>query len=103
MASSFANRHDDEPASSCIRIRTARPPDRRGVHAGRFGRVSMVAAAPSARAPSFRGLLNAFQPLALSWAGAGELKTLIKARVARRSALPGGSALLCGFYLNELC
>jgi DNA repair protein RecO (recombination protein O) len=44
----------------------------------------------------------AFQPLGLSWSGAGELKTLVKADW--RGGLPrvGGSALLCGFYLNEL-
>jgi DNA repair protein RecO (recombination protein O) len=49
-----------------------------------------------------RGLLNAFQPLTLAWAGAGELKTLLKAEWRGGLALPSGAALLCGFYLNEL-
>jgi DNA repair protein RecO (recombination protein O) len=49
-----------------------------------------------------RGLLQAFQPLALSWSGGGELKTLIKAEWRGGLPLPGGGALLCGFYLNEL-
>jgi DNA repair protein RecO (recombination protein O) len=46
--------------------------------------------------------LQAFQPLTLSWAGAGELKTLIKAEWRGGLPLVTGSALLCGFYLNEL-
>jgi len=47
-------------------------------------------------------LLQAFQPLSLSWAGAGELKTLMKAEWRGGLPLLGGAALLCGFYLNEL-
>jgi DNA repair protein RecO (recombination protein O) len=46
--------------------------------------------------------LNAFQPLALSWAGTAELKTLVKAEWRGGMPLPAGAALLCGFYLNEL-
>ncbi len=38
----------------------------------------------------------------LSWAGAGELKTLLKAEWGGGLPLPRGAALLCGFYLNEL-
>ena len=38
----------------------------------------------------------------LSWAGSGELKTLLKAEWRGGLPLLGGSALLCGFYLNEL-
>ena len=49
-----------------------------------------------------RGLLQAFQPVTLSWAGAGELKTLLKAEWGGGLPLPRGAALLCGFYLNEL-
>ena len=60
--------------------------------------------ARGARRPrsELRGLLQAFQPLLLSWSGQAELKTLLKAEW--RGGLPriGGSALLCGFYLNEL-
>lgn len=40
--------------------------------------------------------------MTLSWAGGGELKTLLKAEWRGGLPLPGGSALLCGFYLNEL-
>ena len=47
-------------------------------------------------------MLQAFQPLTLSWAGGGELKTLLKAEWDGGLPLPRGAALLCGFYLNEL-
>lgn len=67
-----------------------------------FGRVAMVARGAKRPRSELRGLLNAFQPLTLSWAGAAELKTLIKAEWRGGLPLPGGSALLCGFYLNEL-
>jgi DNA repair protein RecO (recombination protein O) len=47
-------------------------------------------------------LLQAFQPLLLSWSGQRELKTLLRAEW--RGGLPRvrGGALVCGFYLNEL-
>jgi DNA repair protein RecO (recombination protein O) len=60
--------------------------------------------ARGARRPrsELRGVLQAFQPLALSWAGSGELKTLMRAEWRGGLPLVGGSALMCGFYLNEL-
>ncbi len=66
------------------------------------GRVGMVARGAKRPRSELRGLLQAFQPLTLSWAGAAELKTLVKAEWRGGIPLPGGSALLCGFYLNEL-
>jgi DNA repair protein RecO (recombination protein O) len=67
-----------------------------------FGRVSMVArGARSPRSP-LRGVLLAFQPLALSWFGKGELRTLARAEWIGGQPLLHGEALLCGFYLNEL-
>src|SRR3954463_4645019 len=67
-----------------------------------WGRIAMVARGAKRPRSELRGLLNAFQPLILSWAGAGELKTLIAAEWRGGLALPTGAALLCGFYLNEL-
>ena len=66
------------------------------------GRVGMVARGAKRPRSELRGVLQAFQPLALSWAGGGELKTLIKAEWRAGLPLPTGAALLCGFYLNEL-
>jgi DNA repair protein RecO (recombination protein O) len=67
-----------------------------------FGRVALVARGARRPRSELRGLLQGFQPLLLSWSGEHELKTLLKAEW--RGGLPrvGGSALLCGFYLNEL-
>ena len=67
-----------------------------------FGRVAMVARGAKRPRSEVRGLLQAFQPLTLSWAGSGELKTLTKAEWRGGLPLPRGAALLCGFYLNEL-
>src|SRR5258706_7557433 len=66
------------------------------------GRVAMVARGARSARSELRGVLQAFQPLTLSWAGAGELKTLIKAEWRGGLPLVTGPALLCGFYLNEL-
>jgi len=67
-----------------------------------YGRVAMVARGAKRPRSETRGLLQAFQPLSLSWAGTGELKTLLKAEWRGGMPLPGGSALLAGFYVNEL-
>jgi len=67
-----------------------------------YGRVAMVARGAKRPRSETRGLLQAFQPLVLSWAGTGELKTLLKAEWRGGLPLPGGSALLAGFYVNEL-
>jgi DNA repair protein RecO (recombination protein O) len=66
------------------------------------GRVGMVAKGAKRPRSELRGLLQAFQPLTLSWAGAAELKTLTKAEWRGGVATPAGSALLSAFYLNEL-
>src|SRR5438128_7795644 len=57
--------------------------------------------ARSPRSP-LRGVLLAFQPLALSWFGKGELRTMARAEWLGGQPLLQGEALLCGFYLNEL-
>jgi len=66
------------------------------------GRVGLVARGAKRPRSEVRGLLQAFQPLTLAWAGTGELKTLVRAEWRGGLALPAGAALLCGFYLNEL-
>jgi DNA repair protein RecO (recombination protein O) len=67
-----------------------------------FGRLSMVARAARSPRSSLRGVLLAFQPLALSWFGRGEVRTLARAEWLGGQPLLQGEALLCGFYLNEL-
>lgn len=66
------------------------------------GRIAMVARGAKRPRSALHGVLQAFQPVSLSWSGGGELKTLIRAEWRGGMPLPSGSALLCGFYLNEL-
>jgi DNA repair protein RecO (recombination protein O) len=67
-----------------------------------YGRVSLVARGARRPRSELRGLLQAFQPLHLSWSGQAEMKTLIKAEWRGGLPLVPASALLCGFYINEL-
>jgi DNA repair protein RecO (recombination protein O) len=66
-----------------------------------YGLVVMVAKGAKRPYSVLRPVLSAFQPLVLSWSGAGEVKTLTRAEVAGIRALTG-SALMSGWYLNEL-
>ena len=70
------------------------------------GRVALVARGAKRPRSALRGVLLAFRPLSLSWSrpknAASDLVTLTRAEWL--GGLPGlaGSALVCGFYLNEL-
>ncbi|MBI5658816.1 MAG: DNA repair protein RecO [Nitrosomonadales bacterium] len=66
------------------------------------GRVALVARGARRPRSELRGLLMSFQPLALSWFGKHELRTLRHAEWQGGQPLLRGTALLCGFYLNEL-
>jgi hypothetical protein len=72
------------------------------VFAQGFGRVSMVARAARSPRSVLRGVLLGFQPLALSWFGKGEVRTLARAEWIGGHPRLQGEALMCGFYLNEL-
>lgn len=67
-----------------------------------FGRLSLVARGARRPKSAFRGAIHPFQPLHLSWYGRSDLRTLHRAEGL--SSLPQltGTALICGFYLNEL-
>jgi DNA repair protein RecO (recombination protein O) len=67
-----------------------------------FGRVGLVARGARRPKSALRGLMMAFQPLLLSWAGKSELRTLHKAEWQGGIAQLRGLGLMCGFYLNEL-
>lgn len=66
------------------------------------GRVALVARGARRPRSALRGLLMSFQPLSLSWFGKGELRTLHSAEWQGGQPQLQGTALLCGFYLNEL-
>ena len=67
-----------------------------------FGRVALLARGARRPRTALRGLLMAFQPLELGWAGKGEVQTLMKAEWQGGQPLLSGKALFCGYYLNEL-
>jgi DNA repair protein RecO (recombination protein O) len=66
------------------------------------GRVALLARGARRPRSVLRGVLLAFQPLELGWAGSGEVQTLIKAEWQGGQPLLAGKALFCGYYLNEL-
>lgn len=66
------------------------------------GRVALLARGARRPQSPLRGVLMAFQPLELSWAGKGEVLTLIRAEWQGGLPLLTGQSLFCGYYLNEL-
>jgi DNA repair protein RecO (recombination protein O) len=67
-----------------------------------FGRMALLARGARRPRSAIRGLLMAFQPLEIAWAGKGEVLTLMKAEWQGGQPLLSGEALFCGYYLNEL-
>ncbi len=66
------------------------------------GRLAIVARGARRPKSSMRGVLMNFQPLLLSWFGKGEVRTLHSAEWQGGQPYLQGTALMCGFYLNEL-
>lgn len=66
------------------------------------GRIAMVAKGAKRPHSQLRSVLQTFQPLQLGWSGKGEIRTLISADWVGGMLPLEKSALLCGFYLNEL-
>jgi DNA repair protein RecO (recombination protein O) len=72
------------------------------VFARGYGRVGLVArGARSARA-RWRGQLQNFRPMLLSWSLRGELGTLTGLELPVATGMPAGRRLLSAYYLNEL-
>jgi DNA repair protein RecO (recombination protein O) len=72
------------------------------VFSRQYGRVALVARGARRPRSALRGLLMNFQPLLLSWFGKGEVRTLHSAEWQGGQPYLQGTALMCGFYLNEL-
>ena len=66
------------------------------------GRLPLLARGARRPRSALRGVLQAFQPLELGWFGGGEVRTLAKAEWVGGMPLLGGTALMLGYYLNEL-
>jgi DNA repair protein RecO (recombination protein O) len=71
------------------------------VFARDYGNVALVAKGAKRPYSALRPILTMFQPLALSWSGAGEVKTLIRAECAGVRPL-AGRVLMSAWYMNEL-
>ena len=66
------------------------------------GRVGVVAKGAKRPSSNFRPVLLPLQPLAVAYAGEGEIRTLKGAEWQGGHIMPKGEALLSGYYLNEL-
>ncbi|MDD2720025.1 MAG: DNA repair protein RecO [Gallionella sp.] len=66
------------------------------------GRLAIVARGARRPRSALRGVLMGFQPVTLSWFGKGEVRTLHSAEWQGGQPYLQGTALMCGFYLNEL-
>jgi DNA repair protein RecO (recombination protein O) len=66
------------------------------------GRIGLVAKGARRSKSPFRGALRLFQPLSISWSGRGDLATLRIAECSTSANNLVGTALMAGFYVNEL-
>jgi DNA repair protein RecO (recombination protein O) len=66
------------------------------------GRMALVARGAKRPTSQFRGLLAPFAPIAVSWSGRAEIKSLVRAEWVGGLAPLRGDELLSAFYLNEL-
>lgn len=72
------------------------------VFSRQHGRLPIVARGARRPKSNVRSVLMSFQPLSLSWFGKGEVRTLHSAEWQGGQPYLQGTALMCGFYLNEL-
>jgi DNA repair protein RecO (recombination protein O) len=66
------------------------------------GRVALIAKGAKRPHSQLRGVLQTFQPLSIGWTGKSEIRTLTTAEWIGGLLPLEKSALLSGFYLNEL-
>lgn len=67
-----------------------------------YGRTALVARGAKRPTSHFRGLLTPFSPLAVSWSGRAEIKTLVRVEWVGGLSPLRGDGLLNAFYCNEL-
>lgn len=65
-------------------------------------RIGLIARGARRPRSPFRGLMEPFQPLAISWVGKGDLGTLVTAEASGIPLRLTGKNLIPGFYLSEL-
>lgn len=67
-----------------------------------YGRVSLIARGVRGARARYKGLLQPFVPLLISWRGKTELMTLTAVEANGIVPQLSGETLVCGIYLNEL-
>lgn len=67
-----------------------------------YGRITLVAKGAKRPHSQLRNALQTFQPLSMNWSGKSEIRILSSAEWVGGMLPLEKSALLCGFYLNEL-
>lgn len=66
------------------------------------GRIGLVARGASRPKSKWRGILQPFQPIRMSWSGRGSLQTLTAAETTSAPLVLGDMKLMAGYYMNEL-
>ncbi len=102
MTAANRNKHQDEPAFVLHSYPFRETSLIIDVYSRSHGRLAIVARGARRPRSSLRGVLMNFQPLLLSWFGKGEVRTLHSAEWQGGQPYLQGTALMCGFYLNEL-
>lgn len=67
-----------------------------------YGRVGLMAKGARSQKSRYRGMLELFTPLLISWSGRGELPSLTSVEFLNAPFSLQDHQLACGFYLNEL-
>lgn len=102
MTASDRNRQQEEPAFVLHSYPFRETSLILDVFSRRHGRLPIMARGARRPRSGLRGILMNFQPLQLSWFGKGEVRTLHGAEWQGGQPYLQGTALMCGFYLNEL-
>lgn len=102
MTAAGRNRQQDEPAFVLHSYPFRETSLILDVFSRGHGRLALMARGARRPKSSLRGVLMSFQPLLLSWFGKGEVHTLHSAEWQGGQPYLQGTALMCGFYLNEL-
>lgn len=102
MTAAGRNRQQDEPAFVLHSYPFRETSLILDVFSRKHGRLPVMARGARRPRSALRGVLMNFQPLLLSWFGKGEVRTLHSAEWQGGQPYLQGTALMCGFYLNEL-
>ncbi|MDO8264302.1 MAG: DNA repair protein RecO [Gallionella sp.] len=102
MSQPHRHRQQDEPAFVLHSYPFSETSLILDVFSRKHGRLPIMARGARRPKSNLRGVLMNFQPLLLSWFGKGEVRTLHGAEWQGGQPYLQGTALMCGFYLNEL-